>query len=103
MWYTFTRYLYISKVMMIFSIFCAFICCCCGAAFGDLEELFWWRTLDYAYENEEMRNQSIMSKEFIPENNVPFGVEVWRDKVFVTVPRRNPGVPSTLNYIDLGK
>ncbi|CAH1996583.1 unnamed protein product [Acanthoscelides obtectus] len=34
-------------------------------------------------------------------NNIPMGTNVWRNKLFVTVPRRRLGVPSTLNYVPL--
>ncbi|EDW42380.1 L-dopachrome tautomerase yellow-f [Drosophila sechellia] len=40
---------------------------------------------------------------FIQYNNVPQGVTHFRGRLFVTVPRRQPGIPSTLNYIDLAK
>lgn len=29
------------------------------------------------------------------------GANIWKDKLFVTVPRRRNGVPSTLNYVSL--
>lgn len=42
---------------------------------------------------------------FIPYNNVPQGfapfVSKTSSKVFIAVPRRSPGVPSTLNYVAL--
>ncbi|KAF7280602.1 hypothetical protein GWI33_005701 [Rhynchophorus ferrugineus] len=34
-------------------------------------------------------------------NNIPMGANVWKDKLFVTVPRRRSGIPSTLNYVPL--
>ncbi|XP_076273289.1 L-dopachrome tautomerase yellow-f2-like isoform X1 [Rhynchophorus ferrugineus] len=34
-------------------------------------------------------------------NNIPMGANVWKNKLFITVPRRRLGVPSTLNYIPL--
>ena len=34
-------------------------------------------------------------------NNVPQGFYSYNDKVFVTVPRRNIGIPSTLNFVQL--
>ncbi|XP_013178913.1 PREDICTED: protein yellow-like [Papilio xuthus] len=40
---------------------------------------------------------------FVQYNNVPMGVERVGDRLFVTVPRRRYGIPSTLNYIDLTK
>lgn len=38
---------------------------------------------------------------FIPYNNVPMGVAHSRDRLFISVPRRAIGIPSTLNYINL--
>ncbi|XP_063836045.1 L-dopachrome tautomerase yellow-f-like [Ostrinia nubilalis] len=40
-------------------------------------------------------------KFFIQNNNVPIGFEVYGDRVFITVPRRRYGIPSTLNYVEL--
>lgn len=40
-------------------------------------------------------------KFFVQYNNVPMGVERVGDRLFVTVPRRRHGIPSTLNFIDL--
>ena len=45
------------------------------------------------------REAAIASGAFIPENNVITGVAVFRDTVFVTVPRWRRGVPSTLNRL----
>ncbi|RZC31751.1 yellow-f [Asbolus verrucosus] len=36
---------------------------------------------------------------FITENNIPMGANVWNNKLFITIPRRRAGVPSTLNYV----
>ncbi|EDW14389.2 L-dopachrome tautomerase yellow-f2 [Drosophila mojavensis] len=38
---------------------------------------------------------------YIPYNNVPMGVTHFRGRLFVTMPRRRVGIPSTLNYIDM--
>ncbi|KAH8318747.1 hypothetical protein KR074_005246 [Drosophila pseudoananassae] len=40
---------------------------------------------------------------YIPYNNVPMGVTHFRGRLFVTMPRRRVGIPSTLNYIDLSR
>ncbi|XP_052852301.1 L-dopachrome tautomerase yellow-f2 [Drosophila gunungcola] len=40
---------------------------------------------------------------YIPYNNVPMGTTHFRGRLFVTMPRRRVGIPSTLNYIDLAK
>ncbi|XP_073956952.1 protein yellow-like [Choristoneura fumiferana] len=69
---------------------------------GDqLHTVFEWNQLDFQYPSPEARQQAIDSKTFIPENNLPMGVEVFEDRLFVTVPRWKDGVPSTLNYVSL--
>ncbi|XP_036324480.1 L-dopachrome tautomerase yellow-f2-like [Rhagoletis pomonella] len=40
---------------------------------------------------------------YIPYNNVPMGATHHKGRLFVTMPRRRIGIPSTLNYIDLQK
>ncbi|KAI8436496.1 hypothetical protein MSG28_010047 [Choristoneura fumiferana] len=54
---------------------------------GDqLHTVFEWNQLDFQYPSPEARQQAIDSKTFIPENNLPMGVEVFEDRLFVTVP-----------------
>lgn len=40
---------------------------------------------------------------YIPYNNVPFGLAHHKGRLFIAVPRRRFGVPSTLNVIDISK
>ncbi|KAI4460332.1 protein yellow-related [Holotrichia oblita] len=41
--------------------------------------------------------------EYIYENNIPMGANRWKNKLFITIPRRRLGVPSTLNYVPIDK
>ncbi|XKL69647.1 hypothetical protein PGB90_007416 [Kerria lacca] len=66
-----------------------------------MDEKFSWEKIDFHYESEEARRHAIETNEYIPENNIPFGIELWREKLILTIPRRRPGVPSTLNYVYL--
>lgn len=90
----------INFLCAVFAILCKL---CNGLNTGNIEEKFRWKSIDFEFDSEQTRKEAIESGDFIQENNIPFGVEVWGDKVFVTIPRRNPGVPSTLNYINLSK
>lgn len=54
-------------------------------------ERFSWRALDFAYPDELSRELAISRREFIPENGLPVGIEIWRNKLFVTVPRWKDG------------
>lgn len=45
--------------------------------------------------------RSTLPSDYVAYNNVPFGATHYKDKLFITLPRRRPGVPATLNYISL--
>ncbi|OAD61974.1 Protein yellow, partial [Eufriesea mexicana] len=57
-----------------------------------------WNCIDFNFPNDDVRNTLISNGCYIPENNMPLGMHVWNDKIFVTVPRWKAGVASTLNY-----
>lgn len=67
-----------------------------GQHFGraPLLERYAWRVLDWAYPDEASRQQAIANREFIPENGLPVGIEIWRNKLFVSVPRWRDGMCS---------
>ncbi|KAK7574212.1 hypothetical protein V9T40_011403 [Parthenolecanium corni] len=62
---------------------------------------FEWKQVDFDFPNDNVRAEAIKNGEFIPQNNLPLGVERWRNKLFVTLPRWRDGTPATLTYIDL--
>lgn len=66
-----------------------------------LREVFSWRKVDFAFPDEKIRQEAIANGEYMQANNCPHGLEVWRDKLFITVPRWKAGVPSTLNYVHI--
>lgn len=70
---------------------------------SNLQEKFKWKQVDFAWKSTEHKEQALRNRDFIPENNLPLGIERWQDKLFVTVPRWKPGVASSLNYVDLNE
>ncbi|KAJ8600850.1 hypothetical protein CTAYLR_008508 [Chrysophaeum taylorii] len=59
-----------------------------------------WRVVDYDWEAlNTTRAAAVASGVFTPSHNAVTGIKVWRDRVFVTVPRWMTGVPSTLNQV----
>lgn len=83
-----------------------------------LTEVFGWKQMDYDNQrNSEIEGDFVFptdndesestvnfvqpASSFIPYNNVPMGVNHFNGKLFITMPRRRLGIPSTLNYIDL--
>ncbi|RZC33626.1 yellow-b [Asbolus verrucosus] len=70
-------------------------------AMDNLKVAFQWKQVDFEYPTEEARQSALASKEFIPENNLPLGLEVHGDRLFITVPRWRSGVAASLTYINL--
>lgn len=67
----------------------------------NLKVAYQWKQVDYEFADAAARKQAIESKEFIPENVIPVGLEVYKNRLFITLPRWKAGVPATLTYIDL--
>lgn len=63
---------------------------------GPFVTWYQWKTLDFEFPTEEDRQSAIDNEEFIPENNLPLGLEVYKERLFVTMPKWKPGVPATL-------
>lgn len=37
---------------------------------------------------------------YTPQNNIPTGISISKDRMFISIGRAQYGIPSTLNYID---
>jgi len=64
-----------------------------------LEQKFLWKEIEFAWPSEAAREQAITSGRYKPENNLPLGLDIWHDKLFITVPRWKSGVAASLNYV----
>uniref|UniRef100_A0A1I8Q229 Protein yellow n=1 Tax=Stomoxys calcitrans TaxID=35570 RepID=A0A1I8Q229_STOCA len=69
----------------------------------NLRVTYEWKEIDFKYANAEARWMAIEKFEFKPENVIPFGIEVYKSRLFVTLPRWREGVPASLAYIDLNE
>lgn len=38
-----------------------------------------WNILDYAFNSPQDRERAIMTQEFVPENNLPLGIDRWKN------------------------
>lgn len=57
------------------------------ASASKLAEKYSWKELSFAWPSEEARQAAIKSGQYVEAHNLPLGLEVWRDKLFITVPR----------------
>lgn len=60
-----------------------------------------WNKLDFTWPDDSFKARFLDSSQFIPENTTISGVKVWRDRMYVTLPRWRRGVPATLASIPL--
>nr|UPO25012.1 yellow-b [Henosepilachna vigintioctopunctata] len=68
---------------------------------NNLDVKFQWRELDFMFPSENSRTAAIERGDFIPENNLPLGLEVYENRLFITVPRWKSGVAASLAYIEI--
>ncbi|XP_011197217.1 protein yellow [Bactrocera dorsalis] len=85
------------KYLFFATLLCAGIISCKA----KLEEKFSWKQLEFEWPNAQAEQEAISKGQYVPENNLPLGLERWNDKLFVTVPRWRAGVAASLNYVDL--
>lgn len=67
----------------------------------NLRVAYHWKQVDFNYPSEAARANAISSGSFIPENVIPVGLEVYKTRLFLTLPRWKTGVPASLVYIDM--
>ncbi|XP_017155592.1 protein yellow isoform X1 [Drosophila miranda] len=58
-----------------------------------------WKYLDFEYPTFVERQRAIMNGDFIPKNNLPLGIDVHKNRLFITTPRWKDGVPASLGTI----
>lgn len=64
----------------------------------EIKTIYSWNVIEYNFPNDNIRNTLISNGDYIEENNMPNGMQIWNDKVFITIPRWKNGVPSNLNF-----
>lgn len=52
-----------------------------------LREKFKWRDVSFEWPSEATKQNALQSGQYVVKNNLPLGLERWRDKLFITVPR----------------
>lgn len=62
---------------------------------------FRWKIVDFVFRNSKQKANLVNSNKFIPENNLPLGIGVWRNRIFVSFPKWKTGIPVTLASFDM--
>lgn len=66
---------------------------------GPVKTWFMWKQIDFAFRSDHEREYALISKRYIPENNLPLGIEIYKNRIFVTLPKWREGIPCTLAVI----
>ncbi|XP_039313570.1 protein yellow isoform X2 [Solenopsis invicta] len=67
-------------------------------AIGKLRVAYRWKQIDYEWPSNDIKR---LFPDYKQEDNLPLGLEVAGDRLFITVPRWRQGVAASLNYIRL--
>lgn len=69
----------------------------CSMGFGNsfaannvpqkLTEKFAWKSIEYAWISDAAKQDAIQNGHYVPQNNLPFSLDIWGDKLFIAVPR----------------
>uniref|UniRef100_A0A182S4V5 Yellow protein n=1 Tax=Anopheles funestus TaxID=62324 RepID=A0A182S4V5_ANOFN len=84
-----------------------------GGSGTEFEKVFEWKQMSYSdLPDLNKGNGAILfprvlgdaeNETFHAYDNIPMGASHHKNRLFITIPRRRPGVPATLNVIDLSK
>lgn len=86
---------------------CSIIVLCISiVAASTVTERFAWRELEFSWPSAEVKRAAIRDGSYVERNNLPLAFDVWRDKIFLTVPRCQPNnsiplfmrILKTINY-----
>ncbi|XP_031629642.1 L-dopachrome tautomerase yellow-f2-like [Contarinia nasturtii] len=66
-----------------------------------LDEKFSWKNVEYDWLSPLLKENTIRTQKYVPENNLPLGLDLWKDELFINVPGFKLGVVSFLNYVNI--
>ncbi|XP_065090329.1 protein yellow [Ochlerotatus camptorhynchus] len=69
----------------------------------NLRVAYQWSQIDFEYPSEADRADAIRSGAYVAENVIPIGLEVYKRRLFVTLPRWKTGIPASLAYINVNE
>lgn len=64
----------------------------------NLRVAYEWKQIEFQYRNAIDRDNSLNHDK---NNVIPVGLEVYKSRLFITLPRWREGVPASLAYLDL--
>lgn len=66
---------------------------------GPFKTVYAWKQMDFQYPTAAAKSAAVASGDFIQENNLPLGMEVHKDRMFLSFPKWKNGVPASLAVV----
>lgn len=63
---------------------------------GPFKTWYRWKQLDFAFSSEFDRERAILNEDYIPKHNLPLGIDTYKNRLFITLPKWKSGIPCTL-------
>lgn len=83
------------------SLIWSFIACVsCKCLHHEEQLVYQWVAVEFKWPNDTMKQEYINSSKYILENNAINGIKLYKDDVYLTIPRLKDGVAASLVIID---
>lgn len=67
-----------------------------SASVEEFRVVYEWYKLDFTWKDDNAKLDAFINRRYVPENNIISGIKIWKNRVFLTLPRWKEGVPATL-------
>ena len=71
---------------------------CVSLVYGDYKAntVYEWEKVDLVWPNNTTRSEFIQGNNFTAENNAINGIKIYKDQVYLTIPKLKDGIPFSL-------
>lgn len=87
-------------VFALILIWSVFACISCRCLRHEEQLVYQWVSVEFKWPNDTMKQEYIDTGKYIPENNAINGIKLYKDDVFLTIPRLKDGVAASLVLIN---
>lgn len=64
-----------------------------------LKQKFKWREVEFDWPSQEAKQEAIRTGKYVTANNLPLGLERWKEKLFITVPRYDYSIILSYSFL----
>lgn len=68
---------------------------------NDFTIAFEWSYINFTWRSNRQYSKAILGRKYVPENVMPGGIKIYRDTLYIALPRFRTGVPVTLSSLSI--